>query len=338
MTVPLWAWAVTIVIVGGFFVFDFYSHVRSPHDPTMKESAFWTVFYVGVAVLFGGGIWLAWDGEHAVQYFTGYITEQALSVDNLFVFALIMAAFKIPRRYQQKVLLIGIALALVFRTVFILIGAAIIEAWSDVFYLFAIFLVVTAVKMIVDEVRDAPQPEPKDMRLIKMLRKVFPVTDDYHEDKLLSRDSRGRRAVTPLLVALVGIGAIDLMFALDSIPAIYGITQEPFLVFATNAMALLGLRQLFFLLDGLLERLSLLSYGLAIILGYIGVKLALHAMHNNSLPFINDGEPLPVPEIPDLVSLGVVAGILAVTVVASLVKTRLEARRDERSAAAGSKS
>lgn len=317
MTVPLWIWIVTIVVISGFFIFDFYTHVKTPHEPTLKESAWWSVFYVGLALAFGVFVYVMWDHQHGVEYFTGYVTEKALSVDNLFVFALIMGAFKIPRKYQQKVLLIGIALALIFRLVFILLGAAVIAAWSDVFYLFAIFLLWTAVKLIWDEATDAPETDPNDMRVIKWLRKVVPVTPGYHGDSLTTR-FHGKFALTPLFVALVAIGMVDIMFAFDSIPAIYGITTEAYLVFTTNAFSLMGLRQMYFLLDGLLDRLVYLPYGLGLILAFIGAKLLLHALHENNLPFINGGENVTVPEIPTEMSLVVIVGILVVTVVLSL--------------------
>ncbi len=321
MDVPLWIWLLTGAVILGFFVFDFFSHVRTPHEPTLKESGFWTAFYVGLAIVFGFLVWGLWDQEHAVQYFTGYVTEKALSVDNLFVFALIMGAFKIPRKYQQKVLLIGIVLALVFRLVFILLGAAVIQAWSDIFYLFAIFLIYTAIKLIWDEIRDAEETDPNDMLVIKWLRKVVHVTPRYHSDKLIHKFD-GKKALTPLFVALVAIGMIDVMFAFDSIPAIYGITPEPYLVFTTNAFSLMGLRQLYFLLDGLMDRLVFLSYGLGLILAFIGGKLLLHALHENNLPFINGGENVAVPEIPTVMSLVVIVGILTVTVLASILKNK----------------
>ena len=323
MTVPLWIWIATIVVIAGFFIFDFYSHVKTPHEPTLKESAWWSAFYVGLALLFGVFVYFMWDHQHGVEYFTGYVTEKALSVDNLFVFALIMGAFKIPRKYQQKVLLIGIALALIFRLVFILLGAAVIAAWSDVFYLFAIFLLWTTIKLIWDEATDAPETDPNDMRVIKWLRKVVPVTPGYHGDSLTTR-FHGKFALTPLFVALVAIGMVDIMFAFDSIPAIYGITTEAYLVFTTNAFSLMGLRQMYFLLDGLLDRLVFLPYGLGLILGFIGVKLLLHALHENNLPFINGGEDVTVPEIPTEVSLIVIVGILTVTVLASIWKNKYD--------------
>ena len=330
MHVPLYIWLITSAVILGFFIFDFVSHVRTPHEPTMKESGGWALFYMSMACLFGGLVWWLWDSEHAVQFFTGYITELSLSVDNLFVFALIMGSFKIPRAYQQKVLLIGIVIALICRLVFILLGAVIIEAWSDVFYIFAAFLIYTAIKLVYDEVTDQDDPDPNDMFVVKTLRKVIPVTKSYHSDRLVSRTQAGKKAVTPLFVALLSIGFIDVMFAFDSIPAIYGITQESFLVFTANAFALLGLRQLYFLLNGLLDKLVYLPYGLAIILGFIGVKLLLHALHENNLPFINGGEGLNVPEVGTVASLLVIVGTLAVTAVASLMKDRAEVKAGRR--------
>ena len=326
MHVPLYIWLITSAVILGFFVFDFVSHVRNAHEPTMKESGGWAAFYMTMAAIFGGIVWWLWDAEHGVQFFTGYITELSLSVDNLFVFALIMGAFKIPRAYQQKVLLIGIVMALVFRLLFILLGAVIIEAWSDVFYLFAAFLIYTAIKLIYDEATDQPDEDPNDMFVVKTLRKVIPVTKSYHGDRLVSKTEAGKKAVTPLFVALLSIGFIDVMFAFDSIPAIFGITQESFLVFTANAFALLGLRQLYFLLNGLLDKLVYLPYGLAIILGFIGAKLLLHALHENNLPFINGGEGLSVPEVGTVTSLVVIVGVLVVTAVASILKDRADVK------------
>lgn len=331
MEVNLVTWLITFAVIAGFFVFDFYSHVRTPHEPTLRESAFWSIFYVVLACVFGVFLWFTWGEpgnphQHGIEFFTGYITEKALSVDNLFVFALIMGSFKIPRKYQQKVLLIGIALALIFRLIFILLGAAAIERWSAVFYIFGIFLLYTAVKLIIDEVRDTPETDPNDMAVIKALRKVMPVTETYNGDRLFGRVN-GKLAVTPMLVALMAVGMIDLMFAFDSIPAIYGITSEPYIVFTTNAFALLGLRQMYFLLDGLLDRLVYLPYGLGLILAFIGVKLLLHALHENNLPFINGGEPVAVPEVATHWSLIVIVGILTVTVIASIVKSKRDANQ-----------
>ncbi|MDH2455136.1 TerC family protein [Corynebacterium bovis] len=333
MDVNALTWVVTIIVIAAFFVFDFYSHVRTPHEPTLRESALWSLFYVALACLFGGFLWMTWGEpgnphQHGVEFFTGYVTEKALSVDNLFIFALIMASFRIPRKYQQKVLLIGIALALVFRGIFIALGAAVIDAWSDVFYLFGIFLLWTAAKLVWDEVRDAPDTDPDDMAVIRFVRRVIPVSNTLEGDHLMLHRA-GRFTLTPLFIALVAIGMTDLMFALDSIPAIYGITSEPYIVFTTNAFALLGLRQMFFLLDGLLDRLVYLSYGLGVILAFIGVKLVLHALHENKLPFLNGGEPVTaVPEVPTVLSLVVIVGVLVVTTLLSLWKVRHDAARD----------
>ncbi|MDO4760762.1 MAG: TerC family protein [Corynebacterium sp.] len=326
MEVNALTWGITIAVVIGFFIFDFFSHVRTPHEPTLKESAWWSLFYVALASIFGAFLWFTWGEpgnphQHGVEFFTGYITEKALSVDNLFVFALIMGSFKIPRKYQQKVLLIGIALALVFRLAFIMAGAAVINLWSDVFYLFGIFLLYTAIKLIIDEIREQPETDPNDMWVIKTLRRVIPVTAGYEKDHLYVH-KKGQFALTPLFVALVAIGMIDIMFALDSIPAIYGITTEPYIVFTTNAFALLGLRQMYFLLDGLLDRLVYLPYGLGAVLGFIGVKLLLHALHENKLAFVNGGQPVHVFEIPTIWSLIVIVSILAVAVIASVIKTK----------------
>ncbi|ALA67251.1 TerC family protein [Corynebacterium lactis] len=324
MHVPLYVWAITVVIVIGFIAFDFFAHVRTPHNPTLKEAGIWTGFYVALALLFGAFTWIFWDHHRGVEFLSGYITEKALSVDNLFVFALIIGAFKIPRQYQQKVLLFGIAMALFFRGIFIWAGAAVISAWSDVFYLFAIFLLYTAIKTVWDEAVDKPETDPSDMRLIKWLRTVVPISDHYNRDRLSIKEN-GKRFLTPLAIALVAIGFIDVMFAFDSIPAIYGLTNEAYIVFTANALALMGLRQMYFLLDGLLDRLVYLAYGLGIILAFIGVKLLLHALHENNLPFINGGQNVTVPEISTWTSLAVIVGVLVVTVVASWIKNK----RDE---------
>ena len=324
MHVPALVWIITIVVVMGFIAFDFYAHVRTPHNPTMKEAGGWTAFYVVLALIFGGMVWLLWDHHRGIEFLSGYITEKALSVDNLFVFALIIGAFKIPRQYQQKVLLFGIAMALVFRGLFIWAGAAVIAKWSDVFYLFAIFLIYTAIKTVYDEAVDKPEPDPSDMKLIQWLRRIVPISDHYNRDKLTVKEN-GKRYLTPLAIALVSIGFIDVMFAFDSIPAIYGLTDEAYIVFTANALALMGLRQMYFLLDGLLDRLVYLAYGLGVILAFIGVKLLLHALHENNLPFINGGENVSVPEVSTWVSLAVIVIVLVVTVLASWLKIK----RDE---------
>lgn len=339
MEVNALTWIITIVVVAGFFVFDFYSHVKTPHEPSMKESALWSLFYIALACMFGGFLWLTWGEpgnphQHGMEFFAGYITEKALSVDNLFIFALILSSFKIPRKYQQKVLLIGIALALILRGVFIALGAAIIEAWSDVFYLFGFFLLWTAAKLLWDEISGEEEQDPQDMMIIKAVRKFIHVSDHYESDRLWFKEN-GKKVLTPLFIALVAIGFVDVLFALDSIPAIYGITSEPYIVFTTNALALLGLRQLYFLLDGLLDRLVYLSYGLFIILAFIGTKLILHALHENNLPFINGGQGLSVPEVSVEVSLLTIVGVLIVTTVLSLTVGKKKAQENEETSAVG---
>lgn len=317
--VTLTSWLITIAVIIGLFVFDFFAHVRKPHAPTLRESGFWSAVFIAIAILFGAIVFLVWGPTYGGEYFAGYITEKALSVDNLFVFVIIMATFAVPREFQQKVLTIGIVLALAMRGIFIAVGAAAINAYSWVFYLFGFFLIYTAVKLIRDPGED-PQAISEN-KMVKLARRFLPVHDEYDGDKLVTRID-GKKMITPMLLALIAIGFTDILFALDSIPAIYGLTSEPYLVFTANAFALMGLRQLFFLIGGLLERLVYLSYGLSIILAFIGVKLVLHALHENTLGWINGGEHVAVPEISTGVSLTVIVGVLVVTTVASLLKTR----------------
>src|SRR5699024_10957712 len=293
---------------------DYFFHVRKAHLPTIREAAVWSAVYVGIALLFGLMFFAVGDTGHAVEYYAGYITEKALSVDNLFVFLVIMASFKVPREYQQKVLLFGITFALISRTVFILAGAAVIEAWSDVFYLFGLVLLLVAGQQLRGELTgDKEGKDEADNIMVRLAKRVLPASDEYDGDKLFTRCG-GTRVLTPMLLVMVAIGATDILFAFDSIPAIFGLTQEPYIVFTATAFSLMGLRQLYFLIDGLLDRLVYLSYGLSAVLGFIGVKLVLHALHENNLPFINDGENVPVAEIPTTVSLGVIVVILAITV------------------------
>ncbi|WP_431231628.1 TerC family protein [Mycolicibacterium psychrotolerans] len=314
-------WFITCAVILGLFVFDFFAHVRVPHEPTFKESAIWSSVYIGLAVAFGFVVWWLWGGTFAGEYFAGYVTEKALSVDNLFVFTVIMGTFAVPREFQQKLLLIGIVLALVMRAGFIAVGAAAISTFSWVFYLFGLFLVLTAIKLAKEAGHEKEVEEKRDSRIIALVRRLVPTTDTYDGDKFLTKVN-GSRAVTPMLLALIAIGFTDVLFALDSIPAIYGLTEQPYIVFTANAFALMGLRQLYFLIGGLLDRLIYLSYGLSLILAFIGVKLVLHALHENSLPFINGGEHVAVPEISTGMSIGVIGVVLLVTTVASLAKTR----------------
>jgi len=315
MDVSPLVWTLTIAGIVALLVFDYVFHVRKAHVPTLRESAIWSAAYVGVAILFGFGVLVFGGGTPGGEYFAGYITEKALSVDNLFVFLIIMQSFRVPREDQQKVLLFGIVFALIARTGFIFLGAALINQFAWIFYLFGVVLILTAGNMLKgdDEGKDAG-----DNIAVRVAKKFMHTTDHYDGDKLFT-EVDGKRAMTPMLLVMVAIGATDILFALDSIPAIFGLTQDTFLVFTAVAFSLLGLRQLFFLIEGLLDRLIYLSYGLAAILAFIGVKLILHALHENNLPFVNDGEEVPVVEVSTAVSLSVIIGVLVVTVVASLL-------------------
>ncbi|MEJ5915538.1 TerC family protein [Pseudokineococcus sp. 1T1Z-3] len=319
MDVPLLVWGLTVAGIVGMIAYDFVVHVRTPHSPSIKEAAVWSSAYIGIAVLFGLGVLLLAGPVYGGEYFAGYITEKSLSVDNLFVFVLIMSSFAVPREYQQKVLLIGIALALVLRTIFIALGVAVIENFAWVFYIFGAFLLYTAyVQAKAGRTDEHEDEEFKENLLLRVSKRVLPTTDDYHGDRFTTRID-GKRFVTPMLVVMIAIGSADLLFAVDSIPAIFGLTQEPYLVFTANAFSLLGLRQLYFLIDGLLDRLVFLHYGLAAILGFIGVKLLIHALHENELPFINGGEAVyAIPEVPIWMSLSFIVLALGVTTVASL--------------------
>ncbi|MFB2579611.1 TerC family protein [Herbiconiux sp. P15] len=311
--IPAYVWVLTIVGILALLAFDFIFHVRKAHEPTLPEAAKWSAIYVGIAILFGIGVLIFGGGTLGSEYFAGYITEKALSVDNLFVFLVIIASFKVPRADQQKVLLFGIVFALIARTGFIFLGAALVNSFSWLFYLFGAFLIFTAIKLL------RPEEESDDANnvFIRLAKRLFNTTDRYDGDKFFTIEN-GKKVLTPMLLVMVAIGGTDLLFALDSIPAIFGLTQNPYIVFTATAFSLMGLRQLFFLIDGLLDRLIFLSYGLAAVLGFIGIKLVLHALHENTLPFINGGEHVPVFEFSTGVSLIVIIGILTVTVVLSL--------------------
>ncbi len=322
MDVPLWIWIATIIGVAALLVFDFYSHVKTPHEPTLKEAGIWSAVYISLALIFGVGLWWVWGGDHGLEYFAGFLTEKSLSVDNLFVFLLIMSTFAVPKQYQQKVLLIGVAIAIVMRGIFIAAGAAIIENFAWVFYIFGIFLLYTGWKLASSG--EEEDDEYHENAFIRFIRRIFPVTEGYVDDKMFVVRN-GRRLITPMAIVMLAIGSTDLLFAFDSIPAIFGLTQEPYIVFTANAWALLGLRQLYFLLGGLLQRLVYLSYGLAFILVWIGIKLIIHAMHTNEVPFINGGEHITfIPEIPTWLSLLVILGTITVAAVFSLRKTANE--------------
>ncbi len=315
MTVPLWLWIATIGGLLALIALDLVIVDRKPHEVTTGEAARWVIFYISCAILFGAGVWFFAGHDPGVEFFTGYITEYSLSVDNLFIFMIIMASFKVPAIHQHRVLLVGILLALAMRSVFIAIGAALIEQFVWVFFLFGAVLVWTAISMLRGKGEDE---EYHENALTRQVRKIAPVTDDYHGHHYTVKID-GKRMITPMLLVIVAIGSADLLFAVDSIPAIFGITQEAFLVFTANAFALMGLRQLYFLLGGLVTKLVYLTYGLAVILAFIGAKLFLHALHEYHV----------VPDWLDInnwVSLGVIIVVLSVTTVASLAK----ARRDER--------
>ena len=318
-------WGITIALILGLLAYDFVFHVRKAHEPTIREAAIWSAVYVGIALFFGLVIlWL--DGPTLMaEYYGGYITEKALSVDNLFVFLIIMGSFAVPRADQQKVLLFGIVFALVARTVFIFVGAAAINAFSWVFYLFGLILILTAGNLIKGEIGEGKEDDANNI-VVRLARKVFHTTDYYDGDKLFTVH-HGKRALTPMLLVMVAIGGTDILFALDSIPAIFGLTQEPYIVFTATAFSLMGLRQLYFLIDGLLDRLIYLSWGLSLILAFIGVKLVLHALHENTLPFINDGAHVPVVEIGIGASLAVIISVLVVTVLVSLYSPKGRALR-----------
>ncbi|TQS41519.1 TerC family protein [Cryptosporangium phraense] len=319
MDVPAWVeWGV----LGTLFVllaFDVWVIGRRPHEPSIRESTLGVIGYVAIALIFGVGIWWLAGGRYAGEYYAGWLTEYSLSVDNLFVFLIIMSRFKVPRIYQQKVLLIGIILALVLRGLFIAAGAAAIERFIWVFFLFGGFLLYTAWNLAFHH---EDEEEFKENVLIRWSRRVLPISKDFGDGKLRTRE-KGKRLWTPMVVVLIAIGTTDLLFAFDSIPAIFGLTREPFLIFTANVFALMGLRQLYFLLGGLLDRLIYLSVGLAFILAFIGVKLILEALHENTLPFINGGHPVEwVPEVPIWASLVVIVGTLGVTTLASLWRSR----------------
>ncbi len=317
------AWLGLAVLIVVLITVDIVGHVRTPHAPTLKEAAWWSLAYVALALLFGLGIWGVYGARYAGEYYAGFLTEKALSLDNLFVFIIIMNSFRVPRAFQQKALLSGIVIALVLRLVFILVGAALVERFTWIFLLFGAWLLWTAWTQARQGIQEPDQLQDEEYRenaFVRVVRRAFPVTDGFVGQRFLYRHG-GQTSLTPLLLVVLALGSADLMFAVDSIPAIFGLTSEAYLVFACNAFALLGLRQLYFLVDGLLERLAYLHYGLAAILAFIGVKLVLHALHENTLPFVNGGEGLAgVPEIGVVASLVFIAATLTVTVAASLLR------------------
>ncbi len=318
-------WAITIAVAVVIFAIDLFVIGRRPHTPSMKEVSTHLAFFVGLAILFGIGLALFAEPHElseapAAEFFAGWLTEYSLSVDNLFIFIIIMAKFGVPRQYQQTALMIGIVLALIMRAIFIVLGAAAINEFSWVFYLFGLFLIYTAFKLAKEGGED--EDDYEENKLVKYAETHLPATSEWHGTKIFAKVD-GKRLLTPMFFVILALGTTDLLFALDSIPAIYGLTKDPYLVFTANIFALMGLRQLYFLIGGLLERLIYLSYGLAFLLGFIGVKLILHALHENELPFINGGHHVEwAPDIPIWLSLTVIVGTLAVTTVASLIGSR----------------
>lgn len=309
MSVSLTMWLITVGAILVLVVMDFLTVSRKPHEVSFREAALWSIFYIAVAVAFGVFIWVWQGSDLGTQYFAAYLVEKSLSVDNLFVFVIILAQFAVPSIYHQRVLLVGVVLALILRAIFIAIGAAALAAFAFTFVIFGAILIWTGIQLF--RHRDA-DPEPKDNFVVRTVRKWYPVTPDYHGTKLFVRLD-GKRMVTPLMLVMVAIASTDLLFALDSIPATFGVTQEPYLVFTANAAALLGLRALYFLLKGLLSKLIYLSTGLALILVFIGFKLILTYAHEVN----ND-----IPKIPTVFSLGVIAAILIIAAVASWIKVR----------------
>ncbi|MGW7198947.1 TerC family protein [Streptomyces chryseus] len=323
MDVSMTLWVLTILGLVALIAVDFLIG-RKPHDVSIKEAGIWTVVWIVLAVLFGVGLLVFGTAQASGEFFAGFITEKSLSVDNLFVFVLIMAKFSVPSHLQQRVLLIGVLIALVLRAIFIAAGAAVIANFSWIFYIFGAFLIYTAWKLIQEARADEEEEAFEENRLLKSIENRFGVADRYHGTKLFIRNN-GKRVLTPLMVVMLAIGTTDVLFALDSIPAIFGLTQDPYIVFTANAFALMGLRQLYFLIGGLLKKLVHLSYGLSVILGFIGVKLVLHALHESGVH---------VPEISIPFSLAVICGVLIITTITSLIANKKTEQRAQAAQAA----
>ena len=309
MDVSNLVWAVTIGAIAALILVDLFTVSSKPHDVMFKEATLWSIFYIGIAIIFGMWVWSSYGSQFGTEYFAAYLVEKSLSVDNLFVFVIILTQFAVPSIYHQRVLLIGVMLALVLRAIFIAIGAVALAAFSFTFVIFGAILIWTGVGLFRHWDED---PDPSENFIVKRVRKRMATVDEYHGTKLFIRQN-GKRFATPMFLVMISIGATDLLFALDSIPATFGVTSEAFLVFAANAFALLGLRALYFLLKGLLDKLIYLSLGLSIILIFIGIKLVLTFVHEIYTE---------VPKIPTLWSLGVIALILIISTVASLMKSK----------------
>ncbi|MCC2032406.1 TerC family protein [Microbacterium allomyrinae] len=332
LELPLWFEIGSLVILSLILLGDLLLILKRPHIPSTRESTLWVVFYVTLALIFAGLMYVFAGPEYAGQFVAGWLTEYSLSIDNLFVFVLIMGQFAVPRRYQQEVLMVGIIIALVLRGLFILAGAAIIEQFSWVFFLFGAFLVWTAIRQAFPG-GDHDDDVKQENFIVRLLRRTIDISDHYDGAKIRTVVD-GKKMWTPMIIVFAAIGVTDLLFAIDSIPAIFGITQSAFIVFTANLFALMGLRQLYFLLGDLLDRLRYLHYGIAFILAFIGVKLVFHAMHVNELPFINNGEPIEwAPEISTWTSLAVIVSAMTVATVASLIASARDKRREKSDAA-----
>lgn len=318
--IPVWFEVTSMIVLVAVLIFDLLYVYKRPHVPSMKEAGLWVGFYVTLALIFFGCMWLVAGQTDALQFLAGWITEYSLSVDNLFVFIIIMANFAVPRKYQQEALMVGIIIALILRGIFILLGAAIIENFVAIFFVFGAFLLWTAYTQI-REAASGDEEGEDEPGLVKKLTARMNVAPHFDGNKLRTTVN-GKRMWTPMLTVFIALGVTDLMFAIDSIPAIFGITQSGFIVFTANIFALMGLRQLYFLLGGLMDRLVYLKHGIAIILAFIGVKLILHALAHNELGFINGGNPVPVPDITTEFSLLVIVSTLVIAVVASLLSPR----------------
>ncbi|WP_067605341.1 TerC family protein [Nocardiopsis listeri] len=325
MNVPLWIWAATIAAMILILALDLiivdrpWSKTKGPMEFGMKQAGWWAVFYIGLAVVFGLGLMYFGGGTAGAEYFAGFVTEKSLSIDNLFVFYLLLTGFAVPKKYQHEVLLVGIVIAIVMRGIFIVLGAQVINAWSEVFYLFGVFLIYTGYKIIRDHLKgDEDDKDFTQTPVVRLVKRFWPVTNDYHDAKMTVKLD-GRRHVTPMLLVIVAIGVIDLVFAVDSIPAIFGLTQDAYIVFTANAFALMGLRQLYFLLAGLMDRLAYISWGLSAIMVFIGVKMILHALHENGVHVIEVGIGA---------SLTVILGIMTITIIGSLIKSRSDGDKD----------
>ena len=316
MAVPMWFQVSTFSVLGLLLLIDLLVVGRRPHIPGMREAATWVGFYIGLALFFALLLVFVEGPDTATKFVAGWLTEYSLSVDNLFVFVVIMARFTVPRAYQQKVLMIGILLSLILRGAFIVIGAEAIQRFSFIFYVFGAFLIYTAFTLLRHGAQE--ESEFKENIIIRSARQLLPMSHDYDRSKVFTRTAHGTR-LTPMVLVFLAIGTTDVLFALDSIPAIFGLTTDPFIVFTATLFALMGLRQLYFLLGGLLERLTYLSHGLAVILGFIGVKLVLDALHGNEVPFINNGDHVGwAPEIPIWASLAVIVSALVIVTGLSL--------------------